>query len=70
MEPVKDMELQTPPAVYKETEQVAVINISNEYRIVKKENRLGRAFHVKLDRLRRFQSRRDLLISVISLRRT
>ena len=41
VEPIKDDQLQVSPAVYEETEQIAVCNISEEFRIIKKGEQVG-----------------------------
>ena len=55
VEPIKDNELQVPPAVYKEAEQIAVLNISTEYRIVKKGEQVGESFPCEVGQIEEVQ---------------
>ena len=44
VEPIRDEQLQVPPAVYKEAEQIAILNTSQSFRMIKKGEQVGESY--------------------------
>ena len=44
IEPLRDDEMQAPPAVYNDAEKVAVLNLASEFRIIKAGEQIGESY--------------------------
>ena len=44
VEPIRDEQIQVPPAVYKEAEQIAILNTSQSFRMIKKGEQVGESY--------------------------
>ena len=59
IEPLRDDEMQAPPAVYNDAEKVAVLNLASEFRIIKAGEQIGESYACQVGTVESIQEIKD-----------